>query len=85
MAPRIHSQAQLAALRAAQVPPSLHDYSIINKTAAAAMAGRSLRDFDRLLASGNGPPWFWMGPNRKGFIVGKMKSWIEALPEHNAS
>ena len=82
MARRIHTQAQLAALRAAQVPPGLQDYSVINKTAAAAMAGRSIRDFDRLLASGNGPPWFWMGPNRKGFITGKMKRWLETLSDN---
>jgi hypothetical protein len=59
MAPRIHSQAQLAALRAAQVPPNLHDYSIINKTAAAAMAGRSLRDFDRLHPAMGRPGFEW--------------------------
>ena len=61
MAPRIRSQAQLAALRATQVPPSLHDYSIISKTTAAAMAGHSIRSFDRLLASGNGPPFVLVG------------------------
>ena len=85
MAPRLRSQAELAAIRAAQVPPSLHDYSIISKTTAAAMAGHSIRSFDRLLASGNGPPFVWLGPHRKGFVVGKVKGWIEALPEHNGS
>src|SRR5262249_13829428 len=56
MAPRIRSQAQLAALRTAQVPPALHDHSIMSKTTAAAMAGHSIRSFDRLLASGKARP-----------------------------
>jgi hypothetical protein len=82
MAPRIRSQAQLAALRTAQVPPSLHDHSIISKTTAAAMAGHSIRSFDRLLASGNGPPFVWLGPHRKGFVIGKVKDWIETLADN---